>query len=93
MSYLKFVLTADGIIRLGMVNLHRHLLEAGDVCMGGGYWNINHFTQEVELSGASSDYGPPQWRRVSRLHLPEGYEGYTFVWNSGGNRIPLSKLL
>ena len=93
MAYPKFILTQDGHIRLGMVTLHRHLLEAGDYCMGGGYWTINHMTREVELSGASSDYGPPQWRRITRLHLPEGYEGYSFVWKSGNQRIPLSTLI
>lgn len=92
MAYPKFIITQDGFLRLGMVTLHHHLLEAGDVCLGGGYWTINHFSQEVELSGTSSDYGPPQWHRIAHLHLPEGYEGYTFVWKSGGQHIPLSEL-
>ena len=80
MAYPKFILTQDGHIRLGMVMLHRHLIEAGDVCLGGGYWRVNHATRQLELSGSSSDYGPPQWRRVSRVILPEGYEGYNYVW-------------
>ena len=72
-----------------MVTLHRHLLEPSDHCMGGGYWRINHASRQVVLSGSSSDYGPPQWRRVSRIMLPDGYEGYTFVWEEGGHQYPL----
>ena len=60
--------------------LHRHLIEAGDVCLGGGFWRVNHATRQLELSGSSSDYGAPQWHRVSRVIMPEGYEGYSFVW-------------
>ena len=61
MSYPKFIITQDGHLRLGMVSLHKHLMERGDVCLGGGYWQINHYARQVELSGASSDYGRPQW--------------------------------
>ena len=93
MAYPKFIITQDGYLRLGMVTLHRHLIEAGDECLGGGYWRINHFAKEIELSGASSDYGAPQWHRINKLHLPEGYEGYNFVWNIGGKRLPLPMLL
>lgn len=57
--------------------------------MGGGYWRINHASQQVILSGSSSDYGPPQWRRVNRILLPDGYEGYTFVWEEAGHQHPL----
>ena len=93
MAYPKFILTSDGRIRLGMVVLHRHLLEPGELCLGGGYWSINHAARQVELSGASSDYGKPQWSRVAKLLLPRDYEGYVFTWLTGGNHQPLSLLL
>ena len=80
MNYPKFILTGEGILRLGMVPLHRHLLQPGDVCLGGGYWTINHGARQVELSGASSDYGAPQWHRVEHIIYPDEYQGYTFVW-------------
>lgn len=34
MTYPKFIITKDGHFRLGMVNLHMHLLEHGDYCLG-----------------------------------------------------------
>lgn len=93
MAYPKFVITSDGHLRLGMVTLHRHLLEPGDHCLGGGYWHIDHVTRQVVLSGESSDYGAPQWHRIDKVMLPEGYEGYTFTWLINGQHYPLSALL
>ena len=54
MEYPKFILTATGHIRLGMVTLHRHLLEPGDVCLGGGYYDIDYLTMTLVLSGRST---------------------------------------
>ena len=78
---------------MGMVNLHRHLLEPGDVCLGGGYWTVNYLARRVELSGASSDYGRPQWHREKEVIFPEGYEGFTFTWLTGGNHRPVAALI
>lgn len=38
MSQPKFVITADGFLRLGMVNMHKDLLLPGDECKEGGYY-------------------------------------------------------
>lgn len=35
MTYPKFIITNEGHFRLGMVNLHMHLLEHGDYCLEG----------------------------------------------------------
>ena len=50
MNYPKFILTGEGILRLGMVPLHRHLLQPGDVCLGGGI-----VTKVVDPGSADSD--------------------------------------
>lgn len=93
MNYPKFILTADGFLRLGMVTLHRHLIENGDVCLGGGYWHINHAARQVELSGSSSDYGAPQWHRIDSVKLPGDYKGYSFAWLINGKQHPLTEML
>ena len=36
----KFIITAAGYLRLGEVNMHKDLLQAGDVCLGGGLYFI-----------------------------------------------------
>lgn len=76
-----------------MVTQHRHLLEHGDTCLGGGYWNVNHYAMQMELSGASSDYGKPQWHRIDKVILPRDYEGYTFTWLINGTQHPLTEIL
>lgn len=38
MALPKFIITMDGVFRLGMVNQHKELLKPGDQCIGGGYW-------------------------------------------------------
>jgi len=93
MNYPKFIITQDGHLRLGMVTLHRHLMLRDDICLGGGYWKINHFAQQVELSGESSDYGRPQWNRINQVILPKDYEGYTWVWTQNGKQHPLAGML
>lgn len=93
MAYPKFIITSDGHLRLGMVTLHRHLLEHGDTCLGGGYWNVNHYAMQMELSGASSDYGKPQWHRIDKVILPRDYQGYTFTWLINGTQHPLTEIL
>ena len=40
MTYPKFIITKDGHFRLGMVNLHMLLLERGDYCLGGGFYQF-----------------------------------------------------
>ena len=40
MTLPKFIITMDGVFRLGMVNQHKHLLKPGDQCIGGGYYHF-----------------------------------------------------
>ena len=35
MTLPKFIITIDGVFRLGQVNQHKHLLKQGDQCIGG----------------------------------------------------------
>ena len=79
MAYPKFIITSDGHLRLGMVTLHRHLL--------------NHYAMQMELSGASSDYGKPQWHRIDKVILPRDFQGYTFTWLINGKQHPLTEML
>ncbi len=90
MEYPKFILTADGFLRLGLVTLHRHLLEPGDTCLGGGYYDIDYRRMELVLSGASGDYGTPQWHRVDTISLPVAYHGMTVVYRTGGYDCPIT---
>ena len=34
MTQPKFIITLDGVFRLGMVNQHKDLLKPGDLCSG-----------------------------------------------------------
>ena len=36
MTLPKFIITMDGVFRLGMVNQHKHLLKPGDQASAGG---------------------------------------------------------
>lgn len=84
MEYPKFILTGDGHLRLGLVTLHRHLLEPGDTCLGGGYYDINYLTMTLRLSGSSADYGAPQWNAVDTIIVPDGFAGMPLVYDYGG---------
>ena len=80
--YPKFILTSDGHLRLGMVNMHRDLLYPDDHCIGGGYYHIEASSMRLVLDRESYDYGSPQWSRVSRLIVPRDYEGLQIVYLS-----------
>lgn len=91
MAYPKFIITATCHLRLGMVNLHRDLIEPGDTCLGGGYYRFDYLTNSLILERSSYDYGPPQWHRLDRLIVPEPYRGLTIVLHpEGGHPTPLS---
>ena len=40
MKHPKFIITNEGHFRLGMVNLHMYLLEHGDYCLGGDFYQF-----------------------------------------------------
>lgn len=77
----KFLLTSHGHLRIGVVHMHRDLLQLGDHPMGGGFWDIDYTANRLVLSGRSFDFGEPQWGVVSTLHVPQAYRSMTIVYN------------
>ena len=78
----KFILTLDGYIRLGYVRMHKDLLLPGDVCIGGGFWEVDHISHRLILSGKSYDYVKPQWTFVTgKLFVPKDYRGLRIEYN------------
>lgn len=94
--YPKFIITSAGEFRLGMVFLHKHLLEPGDECLGGGYYKFDYAQGMIQLSGESSDFGKPQWDAIDTLLVSREYEGLSLVYFPGslnGYAINLAELL
>lgn len=60
----KFILTLDGHLRIGSVKMHKDLLQPGDTCIGGGFWEVDYLSRRLKLSGKSYDYGKPKWTFV-----------------------------
>ena len=61
MNLPKFIITLDGMLRLGMVNQHKHLLKPEDQCIGGGYYHFDYTTNRILLDRESYDFGRPKW--------------------------------
>lgn len=61
----KFILTLDGHLRIGSVKMHKDLLQPGDTCIGGGFWEVDYLSRRLILSGKSYDYGKPKWTFVT----------------------------
>ena len=61
MNLPKFIITLDGVLRLGMVNQHKHLLKPGDQCIGGGYYHFDFVSNRILLDRESYDFGRPKW--------------------------------
>lgn len=75
MSYPKFILTDTDRLRLGRVNLHKELLQGGEQCLGGGYYEFDYINGRILLSGKSYDFGRPRWHCFDTLYVPKVYEG------------------
>lgn len=82
--YPKFIITTGGVLRLGMVNQHRHLLEPGEGCLGGGYYEIDYTTNCLVLDRESYDYGRPRWHKIKVLRVPSAYRGMGIIYKSDG---------
>ena len=80
MNLPKFIITLDGTLRLGMVNLHKHLLKSGDQCIGGGYYQFDYVSNRIILDRASFDYGRPKWHLLNVLKVPSAYRGMSIVY-------------
>ena len=80
MTQPKFIITMDGYLRLGMVNLHKHLLKPGDQCIGGGYYSFDYVSNVIILDRASYDYGSPRWHLLDTLKVPSVYRGLRIIY-------------
>ncbi len=67
------IITAQGPFRLGDGRLHKHLLEPGDTCYGGGFYQIDHLSSR------------PLWDRLiyrqTPQKVPEAYRGMQIVYH------------
>ena len=78
----KFILTLDGHLRIGSVQMHKDLLVPNDTCIGGGFWEIDPISMKLLLSGKSYVYGKPKWNFVTgKLYDPKDYEGLRIEYN------------
>ena len=79
----KFIITNDGTLVFGEVELHRDLIPEGDdTCHGGGMWRIDNQRGVIVLSGRSFDFGSPDFtcfKRVDRSSGP-GLLGYPILY-------------
>jgi len=80
MAQPKFILTDQGFFRMGMVNLHKNLLRAGEHCYGGGYYEFDFLSNRLILTGESTDFGPPRWEWIDVLKVPSTYRGLRIVY-------------
>lgn len=72
----KFILTLDGHLRIGSVKMHKDLLQPGDTCIGGGFWEVDYMSRRLILSGKSYDYGKPKWTFVTgTIYVPTDFSG------------------
>ncbi len=80
MTLPKFIITVDGVLRLGMVNQHKDLLKPGDQCIGGGYYHIDYASNRILLDRSSYDFGRPKWHLLDVLKVPAAYRGFRIVY-------------
>ncbi len=76
----KFIITMDGVLRLGMVNQHKDLLKPGDRCIGGGYYQFDWTANRLILDRSSYDFGIPLWHLIDTLKVPASYRGLSVVY-------------
>ena len=94
MAFPKFIITRSGMLRLGMANQHRDLLERFDVCIGGGYYEFDYVNNCLLLSRQSYDFGKPQWSRLQTLIVPAVYRGVSIVYRyDDGTELKVSEAL
>ena len=80
MTLPKFIITLDGVLRLGMVNQHKDLLKAGDQCIGGGYYTFDYVSNRIILDRSSYDFGKPKWHLLESLKIPSTYRGLQLIY-------------
>lgn len=85
----KFIITSSGHFRFGNVNLHHELLQKGEQCLGGGFYEFDYASAKMRLSGKSYDYGRPMWQFVAQLIVPESLQGLDIDYED----VPLADLV
>ncbi len=81
MEYPKFILTNTGSFRLGMVELHKDLLQQpGETCYGGGYYEFDFVGNRLILTGESYDFGKPRWDWLDTLKVSSAYRGLRIIY-------------
>lgn len=94
MSQPKFIITADGYLRLGIVSMHKDLLRPGDKCIGGGYYRFDYVSSRLILDRKSYDYGKPKWHWLDTLRVPSSYRGLQMIYvYDDGEELNLSQHL
>ena len=76
----KFIITMDGVFRLGMVGQHKELLKPGDRCIGGGYYLFDYASNRIILDRESYDFGKPKWHLLETLKVPSVYRNMRLVY-------------
>ena len=72
MTLPKFIITMDGIFRLGMVNQHKHLLKPG--------YHFDFVSNRIILDRESYDFGRPKWHLLEVLKVPSTYRGMRIIY-------------
>ena len=80
MTLPKFIITLDGVFRLGMAGQHKDLLIGDDQCIGGGYYQFDWTCNRLILDRASYDFGCPRWHLLETLKVPAQYKGLRIVY-------------
>ena len=79
-----------------MVKRHLELPRAGEICIGGGYYEIDTLSHRLLLSGASSEYGEPSWEKVGNLKLSALYQGLEIIytsWDRWKDEVTISSIM
>lgn len=76
----KFVITMEGILRMGMVAQHKDLLLPGEQSIGGGYYRIDPEERRIIMDRSSYDFGKPLWHLLKVLHVPSKCRGMEMVY-------------
>lgn len=80
----KFIICSNGNFRIGFVDQHKDLLQPGDQCVGGGYWEIDPVGMRLILTGHSYDFGEPKWNYLqydgTDLRVPKDYQGLRIIY-------------
>ena len=88
----KFIITSDGYLRLGMVKMHKDLLEGNDICIGGGYYQFDYLSNSVILDREPYDFGKPRWNLLNDvLKVPSDYRGMTIIYQNYNDTFNVSE--